>query len=141
MNKSRCLCFFFLLFLCINCGTNNAEQVKFQQYYAQGENIYVARCMNCHQKSGEGLGLVYPPLNKSDFMDKNFSEVICLIKHGVKGPLAVNGNDFNQPMPGVPALTQLEVSELATYIYNTWEHKRGIIEFNDLTKILEKCDD
>jgi cytochrome c551 len=108
-------------------------------YYASGENIYNARCSNCHQKSGQGLALVYPPLEKSDYMEKNFADVICLIKYGKKGEVIVNGNQFNQPMPGVPTLTELEVSELVTYIYNTWGHQKGAIDFHEVSKILEKC--
>jgi hypothetical protein len=31
-------------------------------------------------------------------------------------------------MPSIPSLTDLEVAEIATYIYNTWEHKQGIVD-------------
>jgi cytochrome c551 len=71
---------------------------------------------------------LYPPLNKSDFMDNNFEKVICLITNGISGELIVNGKSYNKTMPGVQSLTDLEVAEIATYIYNTWEHNRGIID-------------
>jgi cytochrome c551 len=117
-------------------GDKNSSSTKFDQYYLQGEQLYIKHCSNCHQKNGTGLGLLYPPLNKSDFMDANFEKVICLMKHGISGELYVNGKNFNKKMPGIPSLTDLEVAEIATYIYNTWEHKRGIV---DVTSIQDKA--
>jgi cytochrome c551 len=107
---------------------NKTSSTKFDQYYLQGEQLYAKNCSNCHQKTGTGLGLVYPPLNKSDFMDHHFEKVICLITHGISGELYVNGKNFNKKMPGIPSLTDLEVAEIATYIYNTWDHKRGMVD-------------
>jgi len=112
---------------------------KFQQYYIEGEQLYLANCGNCHHKDGKGLGLVYPPLAPSDFMDENFDAVICMIKNGRKGEMIVNGKTFNQPMPGVPKLTELEIAEIATYIYNTWGHERGFVEVHQIDKSLQAC--
>ena len=51
----------------------------------------------------------------------------------------VNGINYNQPMPGVRTLTDLEVAQIATYIYNTWEHERGITEVKEISTILQQC--
>ena len=131
------LLFAYCLLLLINC---TPKDPKFQQYFVEGEQIYLQRCSNCHQKDGKGLGLVYPPLAPSDFMDKNFEEVICLMKNGRQGEMTVNGNVYNQPMKGIPALTELEIAEIATYIYNSWGRERGLISVNDAGKILQICD-
>ena len=115
------------------------KDTKFQQYYIQGEQLYIKNCSNCHQKNGKGLGLVYPPLDKSDYLDKNFEDVLCLTKYGKKGELLVNGEIFNKTMPGIPTLTDLEVAEIATYIYNTWDRQHGIVEVTEASKILKQC--
>jgi mono/diheme cytochrome c family protein len=132
-----------LSFLDSNCSVSTdspkASSAKFSQYYNQGEQLYLKHCSNCHQKDGSGLGRVYPPLNRSDYMENKFEAVICLIRHGKSGEIFVNGKQFNQPMPGIPAITDLEVAQLATYIYNTWTHERGIIEVKDASKILKDC--
>jgi cytochrome c551 len=134
---------FMLLALCFLLSCGNTEKKdnspKFTQYYNQGEQLYTKHCSNCHQKNGKGLGRLYPPLDSSDYMTKNFEAVICLMEHGKKGSLVVNGVEFNQAMPGVASLTDLEVAEIATYIYNTWTHQRGIVEVKDVTAILQKC--
>lgn len=117
----------------------NSKPPKFQQYFVEGEQLYLKRCSNCHQKDGKGLGLVYPPLSPSDFMDQNPAEVICMIKKGRKGEIIVNGSMYNQPMPGVPSLTELEIAEIATYIYNTWGHEKGLVEVSAVRSALQQC--
>jgi mono/diheme cytochrome c family protein len=120
-------------------SSNHAGSVKYQQYYAQGEELYKSYCANCHQSDGSGLGRVYPPLNKSDFMEENFEEVVCLIKYGKHGEVWVNGVMYNQPMKSNPSLTELEVAEIATYIYNTWNQQKGIVEVGLVSSILKAC--
>jgi mono/diheme cytochrome c family protein len=118
---------------------NENNSVKFQQYYVQGEQLYNKHCSNCHQATGTGLGRVYPPLNQSDYMEKNPENVLCLMKNGIEGELVVNGIAYNQAMPGVPTLSDLEIADIATYIYNSWDHKRGIIEVSNARQVLNKC--
>jgi cytochrome c551 len=115
------------------------RSIKVQQYYVQGEQLYVKHCSNCHQKDGRGLGLLYPPLNKSDYMEKNFEAVICLMKFGVQGEIEVNGKKFNKEMKGISSLSDIEVAEIATYIYNSWEHKRDSIEIQEVSRLLYNC--
>lgn len=135
----------FCLFLFTSCTGKSSEDakgkgsVKYEQYYLQGKVLYENNCSNCHQKNGTGLGLVYPPLNRSDFMDKNFEEVLCLMRNGKKGELIINGKSYVQAMPGVPKLTDLEIAEIATYIYNTWEHNRGMVDVREVSGIMSSC--
>jgi len=137
-----CLIFAFALLL-LSCSKPNQQaglSIKEQQYYVHGEQLYTQHCSNCHQKNGTGLGLVYPPLDTSDYMDHNFDAVICLMKNGVKGELIVNGKSFNKSMPGIPTLTDLEITEIATYIYNTWSHQRDSIDAQSIARILDQCE-
>jgi hypothetical protein len=75
----------------------------------------------------------------SDYVDKNFESVICLMRYGVEGELIVNGKSFNKAMPGIPSLSNLEIAEIATYVYNTWGHQRDSIELKDVSRILDNC--
>ena len=116
------------------------EEVEFQQYYNQGEVLYARHCSNCHQKDGKGLGLLYPPLDKSDFVDEKFQDVLCIIRNGKSTPTVVNGKTFEQPMKGIPALTDLDIAEITTYIYNTWDRRRGIVSVNEVTDKISNCE-
>ena len=139
------LYFLFCLLLCLtSCSTRPSDQkdtnsVKYQQYYLHGQLLYINHCSNCHQKNGKGLGLLFPPVDQSDFIDKNFEEVVCIIRNGIKGDIVVNGNHYNKEMPAIPSLTDLEIAEITTYLYNTWGRDRGIVEVQDASAILAKC--
>jgi mono/diheme cytochrome c family protein len=126
---------------CSGRKTDHADDSpKFIQYYRQGEQLFVQHCSNCHQQDGSGLRRIYPPVNASDYIDKNRNEVICLIRFGVADPLVVNGIEFVQPMPGIPSLTDLEIAQIVTYLYNTWSREEGIIEVKDVSKVLRECE-
>jgi len=112
---------------------------KFQQYYAQGQVLYEKHCSNCHQKNGQGLGRVYPPLASSDYLNTNFEKSLCLMKYGTQSELLVNGKSFNKAMPAIPSLTELEIAEIATYIGNSWDAQKGLIDVTKASKILGNC--
>ncbi len=128
------------LFSCTPQSDNRQDySPKFQQYYVQGGILYQQYCSNCHQSNGKGLGRLYPPLDQSDFMDNNFEDVICIIKYGKQGSLLVNDIDYNMTMKSNPGLTELEVAEISTYIYNTWSHKKGLVDVMEVTEVLSTC--
>ncbi|AYB31281.1 c-type cytochrome [Chryseolinea soli] len=143
------LCFFAAqtaLFLsCTPSKTDTSKALpegspKFQQYYVHGEELYLRYCSNCHQKNGTGLARLYPPVATSDYVDKNKDAVICLIRNGKSGPVTVNGVSFNKVMQPIPALTDIEIAEIATYLYNTWNRNEGIVEVQHVSKVLTSCD-
>lgn len=137
----------FVFFMCGNCllfcctsKSSNESSPKFNQYFVQGEQLYNSHCSNCHQKNGKGLGRLYPPLESSDYMQDSLIEVLCMMRYGKSGEIIVNGKAFNQAMPGIPTLTDLEIAEIATYIYNSWGNKTGIIEVKEASNMLNSCE-
>ena len=72
-------------------------------------------------------------------MQKHLEDVVCLIRNGKEGELVVNGKSYNQKMPAL-AISDLEIAEITTYIYNTWSHQRGLVDVKVVSKILELCD-
>ncbi len=127
------------LVLCCVPGKESGKSVKFQQYYVAGQALYETHCANCHQSDGTGLGRVYPPLHKSDFVEKKFDEVICLMRYGQRGEILVNGVMYNQEMKGIPQLTDLEIAEIATYIGNSWNHTKGLVDVAEAGNLLLTC--
>ena len=124
---------------CLGLLSCSVQDVKLQQYKVQGEELYRRYCSNCHQLNGKGLGLLYPPLDVSDFIDSNRNSVICIIKNGIQGELIVNGKSFNQPMKGIPQFTDLEIAEVTTFLYNNWGRNKGIVEVTEVTSVIQKC--
>ena len=147
--RIRVICSFRILFLlaflsagCVSRTESGRPEksTKFDQYFVHGEQLYIKNCSNCHQKTGTGLGLIYPPINGSDYLAENRDKVICLIRNGRSGELIVNGKSFNKEMPAMPSLTDLEIAEIVTYIYNSWGKNEGLIEVSEVSSVLSKCD-
>lgn len=61
------------------------------------------------------------------------------MKYGLDGEIQVNGISYNQRMPGVLSLTDLELAEIATYIYNSWGGERGMIDSRDVPGLIDSC--
>ena len=136
--------FWFVVLVLAGCAGKSEEQhlvpsdqQEFASYMAEGQKLYNLNCANCHQHNGKGLGRVFPPLDESDYMEANSNQVICLIKNGQKGEVIVNGISFSEPMPGAPHLTNLEIAQVTTYIYNAWSHKSGMIAVKQVETVLE----
>lgn len=111
------------------------EKIKLEQYYIGGKEIYELNCANCHQKDGKGLQNLYPALAGSDYL-KDKAKVIYIIKNGLAGEIFVNGKKFNQPMPANNQLTNLDIAEVVTYIYNEWNGETKITEVKEVEKVL-----
>ena len=129
----------FVLFIAVVSFTScqSEEKIKLEQYYIGGKELYELNCANCHQKDGKGLQNLYPPIAGSDYL-KDKEKVIYIIKNGLVGEILVNGKKYNQPMPANNQLTNLDIAEVVTYIYNEWNGETKITEVKEVEKVLNK---
>ncbi len=139
--------FFSIMLSLLGCGTkgSNSEfsiqdinDLKTRQYAINGKTHYDKLCANCHQIDGTGLGRVIPPLVGADYMKEDKGRTIRIIKYDLSGDITVNGVNYNQPMPPNPQLTSMEISEIATYIYNVWGRQEGLITVKEVEHSLKK---
>jgi len=136
----------FFLFLMLSCQNkpNSKENPlasisdpKVMQLAIPGKILYESNCANCHQESGEGLGKLIPPLNPSDFMSEDIKRTVRLIKYGIDGEIIVNDIVYNQKMPALDYLTDLEIAQITTYLYNIWGNNKGVISPKDVNNYLK----
>ena len=125
-----------LMMSALSCQSD--EETKRQRYITEGILVYKNNCANCHQTNGKGLAALYPPIAGSDYL-VNKNSVICLIRYGQRGPIVVNGKPYNRPMPAQPSLSDLEIAELTTYIYNEWGTETSVTDVKAVTPVLEQC--
>ena len=133
--------------LLISCSTDNRKKegtladisdTKVLQYAIQGKIIFEKNCANCHQKDGSGLGKLIPPIKNSDYFLEDKSRTARIIKYGQTGPITVNGIENNEAMPANPKLTDLEIAQLMTYLYNIWGVKEGVIDATQVGEFLRQ---
>ena len=96
------------------------------QQVADGKNIYGNTCFACHQAEGQGIPNAFPPLAKSDYLNANPSRAIDAVLHGLTGEITVNGKKYNSVMTS-QNLTDQEISDVMTYIYNSWGNNKTVI--------------
>ncbi|WP_461129617.1 c-type cytochrome [Spirosoma aerophilum] len=136
LHKFGILLAFSTLTIIFSCQT--VEEIKRQRYITEGIFLFKNNCANCHQAKGQGVASLYPPIAGSDYL-VNKKSVICLIRNGQQGPIVVNGKPYNRPMPAQPQLSDLEVAELTTYIYNEWGGETKVTDVKEVTPVLNTC--
>lgn len=97
-----------------------AEQVN------AGKGLYDRTCAACHQLEGQGIPNAFPPLAKSDFLNANPDRAVNAVLHGLSGEITVNGKKFNNVMTS-QNLTDEQVSDVLTYVYNSWGNNKTVI--------------
>src|SRR5690606_4132329 len=94
---------------------------QLDEIMARGEEVYLANCGTCHQPSGEGLGNAFPPLANSDYLEQHDrKDLLKTALFGLSGPIMVNGKEYNGVMPSMGYLTDQQLADALTYVFNSW---------------------
>ena len=112
------LCPTLLLTLGLACGKTQ---------HLQGRNLYLEHCSNCHLDDGTGLGELIPPLAGSDYLRDQPERVVHGIRHGMEGPMIVNGQTYNEVMPANIELSEFQIVNLVNYINQAWGNDYGLV--------------
>ena len=86
---------------------------------AAGERVYMANCAACHQPTGQGLDVVFPPLAKSDYLMADKMRAIDVVLHGLQGKITVNGKTYESVMPA-QLLNDHDIANVLTFVRNSW---------------------
>ena len=99
------------------------QQQQQTESYKRGKEIYNDFCVTCHLANGKGIAGSFPPLDGSDWLtEEKRNQSIHAIKYGLKGPITVNGEEYNSVMVAL-GLTDQEVADVMNYINNSWSNK------------------
>ncbi len=128
-----------LLFLVVmSAACESKDELKRDQYYSEGYQLYTANCANCHQADGKGLANLYPPIIGSKYVSQT-GPLVCIIKNGLEGEIVVAGKTYNRPMPANPKLTDIEIAEIVTYVSNSWGNETTYTRIDSVTASLLRC--
>lgn len=95
----------------------------YSQDVNKGKQVYAKLCIACHQATGLGIPGAFPPLAKSDYLNKDANRAIKGVVKGLNGPIVVNGVKYNGAMPPA-ALSDQEIADALTYVYNSWGNNK-----------------
>ncbi|MFN8355479.1 MAG: cytochrome c [Spirosomataceae bacterium] len=99
-----------------------ADETPLQKSITRGKSVYVTHCQLCHGHQGEGIEGIYPPVAKADYL-KDWKKSIQSIIQGQKGPVKINGKDYNSEMENFGTLSDQEVADVMNFMYNNWGNK------------------
>ena len=104
---------------------------------ARGKETYNEICMTCHLADGKGVPGAFPPLAGSDYITKSKEDAIRAVKFGLTGEIIVNGQKYNNAMPG-QGLSDKEVADVLNYVCNTWGNKGEFISEKSVKEVKAK---
>ena len=93
---------------------------------AKGKGVYDKVCVACHQPTGQGIPGAFPPLAKSDYLNKDVNRAIKGVVKGLSGPITVNGKKFSGAMPA-QALSDQQIADALTYVYASWGNNKTVV--------------
>jgi mono/diheme cytochrome c family protein len=102
-----------------------ATKVAMADSRTNGAILFRQICASCHSTSGEGIQGLAPPLVGSDYIANHLEQLGLIILHGLKGPLVINGElyDNNHQMPGLKYnknLSDKDISDIISYVTNAF---------------------
>jgi cytochrome c oxidase subunit II len=104
------------------------KQFTADELKAEGEKVYTANCVACHQANGKGLPGTFPPLEGSKMANGPKADHINIVVNGKTGTA----------MAPFKHLSDVQIAAVVTYERNSWGNKAGDIvqpsEINEFRK-------
>lgn len=88
-----------------------------------GQQIYAANCVACHQANGKGLPGVFPPLEGSEWVNGDPRVLINIVLHGINGEMTVMGQTYKGAMPAFAQLDDAQLAAVLSHLRATWSNK------------------
>jgi mono/diheme cytochrome c family protein len=83
----------------------------------EGKKQYMMICVACHQPTGMGLPMVFPPLTKSEYVNGSAERLSAMVLKGNAGPMTIEGKPYNNIMPGQEAvLSDDKIAAVLTFV-------------------------
>ncbi|RZM29810.1 MAG: c-type cytochrome [Pedobacter sp.] len=129
--------FSLLALMIVSCQSQGT--LEQDMYFANGRDIYIKSCQNCHGAKGEGLAALSPALTDSVFLKENKHKLACFIKHGVSGELIIHGKSFNEQMPDNSTMADIDIAQVIVYITNANGNRQGMYSPTQVAADLAAC--
>lgn len=104
-----------------------------------GKQVYMSVCFACHQPTGLGLPMVFPPLTKSEYVNGSEERFAAMILKGNAGPMTIEGKPYNNMMPGQETLlTDDKVAAVMTYVRSSFGNSAPPVSVEVVTAARQK---
>ena len=118
--------FFYLVFSLL------LTQLTLAEDWAEGFNLFMNNCSECHQRSGRGINGIYPTLIESEIVTGNGLDIaqVLIIGRGEMPSFAA-------------AMTPEEMAQIINYIRHAWGNDENLknkinVSAEDISQLLQK---
>jgi mono/diheme cytochrome c family protein len=90
---------------------------------ADGQQVFNANCVACHQPTGKGLPGIFPPLDGSEWVNGDERVLANIVLHGITGDITVAGVAYKGAMPSFAQLGDPELAAVLSHVRSAWSNK------------------
>jgi glucose/arabinose dehydrogenase len=105
-----------------------------KEQLARGSQLYARYCFMCHQAGGQGSQPTFPPLAESDFLAADKDRSVRILITGLKGPITVRNQVYNNIMPPAPYNDQ-ELADVLSFVHNSFGNSNGPVAVEQVRAI------
>lgn len=103
---------------------------------ADGEEIYMTRCLSCHMTNGEGVPGVFPPLAGSEYVVGDKGTVIRMILNGLMGEITVKDVTYSGMMPPWGGfLDDQQIADVLTYVRSNFGNEAEAVTAEEVAAV------
>ena len=107
-----------------------------------GEQIYMTRCMSCHQTDGKGIAGVFPPLDDTEWVEGDKGRLIRIVLQGLTGETTVQDIVYSGAMPPWQSfLNDEEIAAVLTYVRGAWNNEASAVTPQEVTAVRNATED
>lgn len=117
---------------------NQKEKVPQNSQVNEGKSVYMKYCFACHQTDGSGVPGMYPAIRKTSWVSGDKNRLIKLVLEGLKEPIIVNDEEYNQAMPKHDFLTNRQIADVLTYIRKNFGNNASAVSELEVSKVRVK---
>jgi mono/diheme cytochrome c family protein len=101
-----------------------------------GKPVFLNNCATCHQATGLGVPGAFPPLAGSDWAQGSEERVVRIVLNGLRGPITVSGNHFDNVMAPLGAVLKDEqIANVLSYVRSEWGNKAPEVQPETVARI------
>jgi mono/diheme cytochrome c family protein len=87
---------------------------------------------------GGGVPRMNPPLIKTKYVLGDKKQLITILLKGLNEPLEIDDDEFHNPMPPQPQLTDQQIADVLTFVRNNFGNKASAVSTTEVKNVRAK---
>ena len=118
--------------------TSSSSSATLKASMDRGAIVYKGTCQTCHQVDGGGVPRMNPPLIKTKYVLGDKKELITILLKGKNDPIEIDDDEFHNPMPPQPTLTDQQIADVLTFVRNNFGNKASAVTPTEVKNVRAK---